>query len=213
MSLLLVDLSNNNPDPIGFEAMKRAGVFGVWHKVSEGETFADQDFHPRAQAARAAGLRVGGYHFARPEHGNADAQAAYFVAHLGKVQRRDLHPVLDLEVNDAHLNPVALHLWAKTFLARVHALSGVRALTYSSPSYIGSQHWQRTFGTGAGLWLAEWGPNDGKDHGYHVPRPWRKVAAHQFTSVGTVPGVHGHVDLSHARYRSRVLAHPVSGLA
>jgi hypothetical protein len=33
VALLLVDLSNNNPDPIGFEAMKLAGVFGVWHKV------------------------------------------------------------------------------------------------------------------------------------------------------------------------------------
>jgi lysozyme len=210
--LLLVDLSNNNPGPIGFDAMKRAGVFGVWHKVSEGETFTDPDWHARAWQARKAGLRVGGYHFARPEHGNAEAQAAYFVAHLGKVQRRDLHPVLDLEVNDANLPSLTLHLWARTFLARVHKLSGVRALTYSSPSYIGAQHWPRTFGTGAGLWLAEWGPNDGRDHGYHVPSPWRRVAAHQYTSVGTIPGVHGKVDLSHARSRRRVLAHPLLGL-
>jgi GH25 family lysozyme M1 (1,4-beta-N-acetylmuramidase) len=191
--------------------MRRAGVFGLWHKVSEGTTFADQEWHPRAQAARAAGLRVGGYHFARPEHGSAEHEAAYFVARLGKVQRRDLHPVLDLEVNDAKLSPMVLHLWARTFLQHVHTLSGVRALTYSSPGYIIPQHWSHTFGTGAGLWLAEWGPNDGHDHGCSPPKPWKRIAAHQYTSVGKIAGVHGNVDLSHARYRHRVLAHPVLG--
>jgi lysozyme len=210
--LLLVDLSNNNAGPLDFHALRQAGVFGFWHKVSEGQTFTDPVWKSRAQQARAAGLRVGGYHFARPEHGSAEHEAAYFVARLGKVQRRDLHPVLDLEVNDAHLSPMILHLWAKTFLHHVHELSGVRALTYSSPNYIGTQHWSHTFGTGAGLWLADYGPNDGKDHGPHIPAPWKRIAAHQYTSVGHVPGVHGNVDLSHARYKHRVLAHPVLGL-
>jgi lysozyme len=210
--LLLVDLSNNNPGPINFGSMRKAGVFGVWHKVTEGTHFTDQEWAPRAQAARAAGLRVGGYHFARPEHGNAVAEAGYFLAHLGKFQRRDLHPVLDLEVNDAHLSPMILHLWAKTFLEHVHVQAGVRALTYSSPGYIIPQHWSHTFGTGAGLWLADYGPDDGKDHGASPPRPWKRIAAHQYTSVGHLPGVHGHVDLSHARYRHRVLAHPVRGV-
>jgi lysozyme len=210
--LLLVDLSNNNPGPLNFHELRRSGVFGVWHKVTEGTTFTDHDFKPRAQEARAAGLRVGGYHFARPEHGNAIAEATIFCTRLGKVQRRDLRPVLDLEANDANLPPLALHLWAKTFLSHVHAVTGVRALTYSGPSFIGSQHWSHTFGTGAGLWLAEYGPNDGKDHGVHIPRPWKRIAAHQYTSVGRVSGVPGNVDLSHARYRHRVLAHPLLGL-
>lgn len=209
--LKLVDLSNNNAGPVDFRAMRAAGVYGVWHKVSEGTGFVDHSWHPRASAARAAGLHVGGYHFARPGESNAEHQAAYFCSLLGKVGRRDLHPVLDLE-DAGGLGPAALYSWARTFLERVHQHAGVRAITYSGPAFIAERNWPRTFGTGAGLWLAEWGANDGADHGAHVPRPWRRIVAHQYTSRGTVAGVTGHVDLSHARSRRKILAHGLRGI-
>lgn len=210
--LLLVDLSNNNPGPIDFGALKRHGVYGAWMKVSEGTTFIDQDYAARARAARIVGLHVGGYHFARPAPGTAEHEAAFFAGLLGKVERRDLRPVLDLERNDEKMNPDQLHSWCVAFLTKLHNLSKVRGLTYSSPSFIAAQRWPHTFGVGKGLWLAEYGPDDGQDHGAHVPAPWRRCVAHQFTSRGTVPGVNGHVDLSHAKARRRILAHPVRGL-
>lgn len=209
--ILLCDLSNNNPPPIDFGQVKRHGVFGVWHKVSEGTGFSDPDWHRRATTARRVGLHVGGYHFARPARGSARAEAEFFVSHLGTVGRRDLHPVLDLE-DDGNLSSAALHGWARAFLECVHARTGVRALTYSGPSFIAERRWTRTFGTGAGLWLAEYGPNDGRDHGAHVPKPWRRIVAHQYTSVGRIPGVAGHVDLSHASSRRKLLAHGLRGL-
>ena len=64
--LRLIDLSNNNKGPVDFPALRKSGVFGVWHKVSEGLNFADAYWPQRAEPARIAGLRVGGYHFARP---------------------------------------------------------------------------------------------------------------------------------------------------
>lgn len=210
--LLLCDLSNNNPDPISFAALKRGGVYGVWFKVTEGQRYIDPFWHERSRRARAAGLHVGGYHFARPIHGLAEQEAEYFVKQLGHVERRDLRPVLDLEANDAELSPAGLHEWARTFLHAVNHLTEVRGLTYSNPAYIGSQHWTRTFGTGAGLWLADWGSNDGHDHPTSAPAPWRRYVAHQYTSRGVKAGVPGHVDLSHARARRRILAHPLRGL-
>lgn len=210
--LRLVDLSNNNAGPIDFGAMKRSGIFGVWLKVTEGPGFVDATFHDRARAARAAGLHAGGYHFARPMRSGVVAQAHYFVSHLGNVQRRDLRPVLDLETNDDGLTPTELHAWARQFLAHVHVATKVRGLTYSGPAFILGQGWPHTFGTGAGLWLAEYGPNDGNEHPPHVPRPWRKIVAHQYTSVGRVAGVVGHVDLSRGYSRRGLLAHPVRGL-
>lgn len=210
--LRLVDLSDNNPGPIDFGAMKRAGTFGVWLKVTEGLGFVDQTFQDRARAARLVGLRVGGYHFARPTAGNAGQEAHYFVAHLGKVQRRDLRPVLDLETNDAKLSPAELHDWARLFLVTVKVLTKVRGLTYSGPAFILAQAWAHDFGVGAGLWLADYGPDDGTPHPPHVPHPWRKIVAHQYTSKGHVAGVEGNVDLSHGRSRRGVLAHPVRGL-
>lgn len=209
--LTLLDLSNNNPDPVDFTAIKRAGIFGVWLKVTEGTGFTDSTWDARAAAARKAGLHVGGYHFARPSGSSAEQQAARFALSLGKVQRRDLHPVLDLE-DDGGLTPRMLYAWARSFLEHVHTLRGVRAVTYSGPSFIAERHWTETFGTGAGLWLADYGPNDGSDHGPHIPAPWSSIVAHQFTSVGTVPGVAGHVDLSHARARRKVLAHGLRGI-
>jgi len=210
--LELIDLSNNNPAPINFGEVKRHGVFGVWHKVSEGIGFMDPDWHTRARAARMVGLHVGGYHFARPSESDPGRQAVFFCSMLGKVERRDLHPVLDLE-DDGKLGAASLHTWAQTFLAHVHKITGVKALTYSGPSFVSERHWPKTFGTGAGLWLADYGPNDGADHGPHVPHPWRRCVAHQYTSVGKVPGVAGHVDLTHASARRKLLAHGLRGLA
>lgn len=209
--LLLIDLSNNNPSPIAFKKVRSHGVYGMWHKVSEGLHFADPDWPARRSAARAASLRVGGYHFARPGSSGAEAQAAEFCRLLGKVGRRDLHPVLDLE-DAGGLSNASLYHWARSFLAHVHERTGVRALTYSGPAFITARHWPETFGTGAGLWLAEYGPNDGSDHGAHIPRPWHKIVAHQYTSVGGVPGIHGPVDLSHASSRRKLLAHGLRGL-
>jgi lysozyme len=211
--LLLADLSNNNPSPIDFKAMRKAGCYGVLLKVSEGTAFVDRTFKGRADAARMAGLRVGGYHFARPG-GDPAAQAAMFAHYLGKVERRDLHPALDLETNDAHLRPLDLWKWARGFEQVVHRLTGVRTLVYTYPAFLSAQGWSRPLGTGAGLWIAAYGPNDGHDHG--VPAgsiaPWHRFVAHQFTSVGTIAGVHGHVDLSHASSRRKMLAHGLRGL-
>lgn len=210
--LTLLDLSNNNAGPISWADVRRAGCFGVLLKVSESTTFADETFAARARAARSVGLRVGGYHFARPAIGSAVPEADYFCRMLGKVERRDLHPSLDLETNDNHLTPAELLSWVRAFQHTVLHHTGVRCSLYSYPAFILEQRWQRTPGTGAGLWLADYGPNDGSDHGATAPRPWRRIVAHQFTSRGRWPGVPGDVDLSHARSRRRMLAHGLRGL-
>lgn len=194
--------------------MRRAGAFGMLHKVSEGVRFADAEWKQRAAAARAAGLHVGGYHFARTT-GDARVQAQYFAHLLGPVGRRDLHPALDIETNDGDLSPARLLEWMRAFAERVHELTGVRCLYYSYPAFLAAQSWDHPPGRGAGLWLAAYGPNDGHDHGIPAgsTAPWRHAVAHQFTSVGRIAGVAGHVDLSHARSRRAMLAHGWRGLA
>lgn len=208
--LTILDLSNNNHDPISFSAIRSHGAYGVWLKVTEGDAFTDATWQDRSKRARASGLHVGGYHFARPSAGTAVAQASRFVAELGKIGRRDLRPVLDLEANDAKLSAAALWEWCHHFCERVHQFSGSYCIVYSSPSFIGAQHWSQAFGKYQ--WLAEYGPDDGNDHGATVIPPWKVLAAHQYTSVGRWPGVTGNVDLSHAPSRRRVLAHPLAGL-
>ena len=215
--VLFPDLSNNNPGPIDFAAMRRAGAFGVMLKATEGEGFVDPTWHDRSRAARAAGLHVGGYHFARPgiSHGDAERQAELFARTLGQVQRRDLHPALDLETDDGNLPSAALFAWARAFGGKVHELTGHRVMWYTGPAFIAAHGFEHPFGNGAGLWLAAWGVNDGTDHGVpsSYPRPWRRATAHQYTSVGTIAGVTGKVDLSHARARRSILANGLRGIA
>src|SRR5215471_12132865 len=75
---LVIDLSHWNTVK-DFAAVKAAGIVGVIHKCTEGDGYADPTYDNRADAARAAGLLWGAYHFLRP--GDMAAQARYFVAH------------------------------------------------------------------------------------------------------------------------------------
>jgi peptidoglycan hydrolase-like protein with peptidoglycan-binding domain len=49
---------------------------------------------------------------------------------------------------------------------------------------------------GLDLWVAEYGNNDGRDHGVSTTGPWPKYRMHQYTSNGSVPGYGGRIDLS-----------------
>lgn len=83
--------------------------------------------------------------------------------------------------------------WAVAFIKRVRAEAG-DCLLYSYASFLEACMFSKppTY-----LWLAAYGPNDGKEHDVRIPRPWRKLAAHQFTSQGRVPGIPSRVDVSH----------------
>ncbi len=214
MSLLLVDLSNNNPTP-DFDALRRAGVWGLWHKVTEGESFKDVEWPRRATLARRAGLHVGGYHFARPTLDDGATQAHAFLRWLGPLARRDLRPVLDLE-NSSQLDAGELARWVRSFNEVVVNVLGVGPLLYSSPYFIANRLRGLREPLGYGLWLAEYGPDDGREHPAHVPAPWRRCVAHQYTShgrlPGRLPGIANAVDLSSAPRRLPLLAHGARGL-
>jgi len=205
----LLDLSNNNTVR-SFPAIRKAGVAGVWLKVTEGATFTDPDWRSYSKRGRAAGLRVGGYHFAYPTGGDAVEEARYFASKLGKIQRTDLRPVLDFEINPRRMKGSALVAWARAFSQELRRKTGVLPLFYSYPYFI--EALKASAPIGAGLWLAAYGPNDGRPHPFSVPRPWRRAVAHQFTSNARVPGVFGRVDVSEARRIRPLLAHPLKGL-
>lgn len=207
---LFCDLSNNNPEPDWRRL--RQSVAGVWLKASEGDSFRDPTWTERSQAARAAGLRVGGYHFARPssQPGSAVLQAEFFQRQRGRLRRRDLRPALDLEVTGA-LAPGALERWARAFSQRTRELCGVYPLLYCSPSFAESSL-RASRPVGAGLWLADYGPDDGLRHPPHLPAPWKHYVAHQFTSRGRLAAVRGPVDLDYVPRLRGVLAFPWRGL-
>lgn len=210
--MLIVDVSNNNDRSINWERVRAAGIDAAWLKVSEGRTFTDPVYMTYRAGALAAGLRVGGYHYARPDNNPSAAteEARQFARCLGPIGRRDLRPALDLEEH-CQLPPARLVEWVRTWNRTCLELTGTGPVLYTYPAYI-TGDLRASVPLGYGLWLASWGRNDGTEYPYVVPSPWRKAVAHQFTSRARVAGIDGPVDLSSAPRVRPLLAHPVKGL-
>jgi GH25 family lysozyme M1 (1,4-beta-N-acetylmuramidase) len=201
--LLIVDLSNNNGTVDFPRLAKLPGLAGVYLKASEGTSFIDHTFHARREEANAVGLRVGAYHFAR--FGNVQAEAGLFCRVVEKIERRDLRPALDAEVSPgASAGP-----WCRAWNQAVRSKLGAGPLLYSYPYWL--EQLKSPTPIGYGLWLAAYSRDDGVEHPYSVPAPWRRAVLHQFTSRGHVPGVVGECDVSAGRLLNPLLAHPVGG--
>jgi len=203
--VLILDVSNNNTEP-DWEQIRRQGIEDVYLKASEGTGFVDQTFRERRAAANRAKLHVGAYHFARPDESSPAQQARLFCDVVGKIGANDLRPVLDFEASSS-LTPGDLDKWAREWNVAVRKTTGVLPIFYSYSAYV--EMLRPAYPIGAGLWLASYGRNDGAEHPYVVPFPWKKIVAHQFSSACRVTGCAHPVDMSNANTRRPLLAHPV----
>jgi lysozyme len=218
---LILDVSSYQGTDIDWKRVKRAGFAGVFVKATEGAGYINPSFRAQAAGARAAGLRVGFYHFARPGLANDPVEQAAHLATVtaGHRTRADLRPVLDFEAwasalpfdtPNSTFTAAALVGWARRWVQHVKRVTGDGPMFYSYPAFI--ERLAPTTPIGYGLWLAAYGSNDGTEHPYRVPKPWKRAVLHQFTSQGRVPGVPGKVDVSRGRSLRPLLAHPIAGL-
>lgn len=203
--MLILDLSNNNSEP-DWKQLVQQGVTGVFLKASEGTSFTDSTFKERRVAANKVGLHVGAYHFARPDQSGAAMQAALFTDIVGKLDSTDLKPVLDFE-SASSLSPSELEKWARDFNQEVKAKLGRVPIFYSYSAYV--EMLRPSWPIGNGLWLASYGRDDGTEHPFVVPFPWKKIVAHQFTSNCSITGCAHPVDMSNANSLRSLLAYPV----
>lgn len=203
MTLQLVDLSNNNPEP-DWAQLAAAGVAGCWLKVTEGLGFIDPTWLERRHAATVAGLRVGGYHFAHPDQ-PAAKQAQLFAGELGTIGPHDLRPALDLEQTGGVDDDLVV-AWARAFNQRLVDLVHVGPLFYTFTAF--AHQLAPSSPIGYGLWLADYGPDDGSEHPAAPPAPWKHLVAHQYTSKGQLAGITGDVDRTSAAELRPLLAHP-----
>lgn len=172
-----------------------AGKEFAFMKATDDVDYVDPTFATNRAQARANGLLVGAYHFARPDPSPGDARReARFFVKVADPKPGSLLPVLDIETSRG-LDQQGVTRWARTWVAEVRELAGVTPLVYTSP-----YGWMTRTGDtrlvardGAPLWIAHWGVSsptlpaanwDG--HGWVV---W------QHTSDGHVAGIAGRVDL------------------
>jgi GH25 family lysozyme M1 (1,4-beta-N-acetylmuramidase) len=98
---------------IDWAQVQQAGYRFVWIKAGEGD-WKDPNFLHNVKAAKAAGLKVGAYHFLRPKPGRTGAkEALYFIDRLeaAGLAEGDLLPVADVEATT--LDRSATHAYVR----------------------------------------------------------------------------------------------------
>ncbi|HEY6058481.1 MAG TPA: GH25 family lysozyme, partial [Candidatus Limnocylindrales bacterium] len=182
---------------VDWAAVAGAGKRFAYIKASEQRDLVDATYAINRAQARAAGLFVGAYHFARPDAipGDAVAEADHFLDTAQPVAG-ELLPVLDLE-DSGGLPQAALQDWVRTYLDRIRERLGVLGVIYVSPTFwrnaMGDTTWFADNGYRT-LWVAHWtsaiAPSPpAANWGTYGWTFW------QYTSSGVVSGIGGRVDL------------------
>ncbi len=157
--ILGVDLSRwqSSDQPLDFNRMASAGVSFAFIKGSDGLLTEDALAVPHvttwAPAAKAAGILVGYYHFARipisrdPKLIAADAklqanQATSRLAKLGGYDGRTLPYVLDIERVDSKVTDEMVTLWTITWLNSMQKSTGRVPIIYSYRDFLASRFLQ-----------------------------------------------------------------------
>jgi GH25 family lysozyme M1 (1,4-beta-N-acetylmuramidase) len=143
-------------DAIDWPSVARSGVRFAIAKATEGQTFTDPRYAENKNGAESAGLAFTAYHFAQPDRapGDAVSEADHFLD-VADLSSGNLLPVLDIE-RTGGLTPRELVAWARTWLARVQARLGVRAVVYTNPAFWHTAMANSTWFARAGspLWIA-----------------------------------------------------------
>ncbi|GGP18167.1 hypothetical protein LDL08_44355 [Nonomuraea glycinis] len=164
------DVSNYQPQ---HDWATSGADFGIV-KATEGLDFKDPTFARHWKELDKNKVARGAYHFGHPAN-DPVVEADYFLAAVNGQQGKpgDLL-ALDLETSDgqstAHVNA-----WAKKWLERVTAKTGVKPLFYSSQAFADQ------YGHGLGqypLWLANYGKAKGT---VTPPADWKSWAIHQYS--------------------------------
>jgi GH25 family lysozyme M1 (1,4-beta-N-acetylmuramidase) len=206
-----VDISHHQSGRLDLKAATSAGVRWMYVKATEGTTFKDRLHRKRVRQARAVGLPVGAYHFARPDGRDAVAEARFFLANID-LRAGDMVPMLDLE-DIGDLTLPQLTEWTGAWVRTVDQELRRRKLAGRPVIYT---HFNLTKGFGCLLWVARYS-DDFRDP--VIPRPWLRAAIWQHSNgkLGPVKGVPGlgrvdvnalHPDVPLSALRLRPLGRP-----
>jgi lysozyme len=174
----VVDLSHHNGN-VNLKKAAAAGIVGVIHKASQGQTGRDPQYKTNRKKAEDAGLLWGAYHFATGSDGLR--QAENFLEAVGDFKQVLL--VLDFEPNPT--GPSMSLEEARSFVTSVKQFSK-RSIGFYSGHYI-----KELLGTGSDpvladcwFWLAQYGPTA------VVPPNWKTWTFWQYTDGAFGPEPH-----------------------
>lgn len=189
-----IDISHHQNDAgsVDLKKAKAAGYQFAFVKCSEGLYYKDPFYMRNKEAARAAGMLFGAYHFARAN--DPVKEADHFLACIGDLNAGEI-VILDWEVD--FRDPAG---WCMTWLKRVEEKLGFKPMLYTGESRVKTIDWKKVAGANYGLWVAKYASQAIYIPEYLQRKPvsdeWPFWAIWQFSSRATVPGIVGNCDVN-----------------
>lgn len=173
-----------------WNAVRGNGITFASIKITESTGYVSPAASAQANGARNAGVAPGGYHFARNDS-TPEAQAQFFASECrarALLQPGSFVPMLDIEAAELRATAPA---FTQRFISAFRVYSGqLKIAVYSNLDWFQNVLQPNQWADGnVFLWIADWNGNPGHPRWSH-PR----LALHQHTDAGTVPGVNGTVD-------------------
>lgn len=186
-----IDVSKFQQD-IDWRVAWRSGVNFAFIKATEGGDHLDAKFHENWQAAKAAGVYRGAYHFYYFCRTAAE-QADWYIRNV-PYDPEALPPVLDMEWNHLSrtcpIRPAAQKIRSemRIYLSRVAAHYGKPPIIYVTPDfYQDNELWKLR---GYQFWLRAVAEHPSKVYAGQSWLFW------QYTGTGLIPGIEGNVDIN-----------------
>ena len=175
--------------PIDWSKVRTDGQSFAFVKATEGGDWVNPHYVEDIQAANAAGLKTGAYHYARPA-GDAKTQAANFAAQIALAPNQTLPPALDIEVTEGK-SAAQLEQWIEEFTSELKRLTGRTPMIYTYKYFwMGQMNNSQKF-SDMPLWLAAY-----QDQAPEAVGGWKELSFWQRSGSGKVAGISTDVDMN-----------------
>lgn len=171
---------------IDFEEVRRSGIEAVYIRVGAGE-YTDEHFAENYERARAAGLKIGFYHYVTARSVEEGRRQARFFASLAAGREPDMRLAMDFEYFGS-LSVSQINAISEAYLDELTALTKREAVIYSDLSNA-RNIFSRALAEKYPLWAAQYGADEPSANG-----KWREWVGFQYTDEGRVGGIYGNVD-------------------
>lgn len=171
---------------IDFEEVRRSGIEAVYIRVGAGE-YTDEYFAENYERAKAAGLKIGFYHYVTARSVEEGRRQARFFASLAAGREPDMRLAMDFEYFGS-LSVSQINAISEAYLDELTALTRREAVIYSDLSNA-RNIFSRALAEKYPLWAAQYGADEPSANG-----KWREWVGFQYTNEGRVGGIYGNVD-------------------
>ena len=180
-----IDVSHYQGD-IDWDAVAQTKLVSyVYIKSSEGETLVDDYYRVNIEGAKRAGLKVGSYHYYRPD-ANADLQFQNITSQVRK-EEQDLAPIIDIEKRGTKSQEEFIND-LRDFMVKMEKHYGCKPVIYTFHNFYNK--YLSGYFKGYRMMIARYRedePTLDDDQPY---------TAWQYTQRGKIDGIKGYVDRS-----------------